>query len=163
MRIFASFPYLFDDSFRQQFLKIVHNHIGAIDLKLIPKNPKTIGSLFRFKDQLPPLMSFGVVYEYNCPRCNLGKYVGSTRRLLRVRADAHRGVSHRTGCQLSKPEYSSIRIHAKKCKVNINYDDFKVIGTSDKQQELLILESLKIKQLIPSLNCQTTSVPLFLA
>ena len=163
LRLYATFPFLYEDNFRRDFIKTVQKYIGAIDLKLIPKNPKSIASLFRFKDRLPPLMSSGVVYEYNCPKCNLGKYIGSTRRLLRVRADSHRGVSYRTGCQLANPESSNIRSHIIKCKTDIRYEDFKIIGNANNQQELLILETLNIKQRVPSLNCQTTAVPLYLS
>ena len=95
---------------------------------MIPKNPYTIGSLFRLKEKLDPLMNSGVVYLFNCPKCNMGKYVGSTRRLLKVRIDSHKGVSYRTGMTLSNPEFSSIRNHAKQCKYVINYKDFKIIA-----------------------------------
>ena len=91
-----------------------------------------IGSFFHPKEKLHPLMTSGVIYEFNCPRCDLGKYVGSTRRLLKVRVDSHRGVSYRTGIKLSNPEYSSIREHIKKCKYNIDYKNFKIIARVQK-------------------------------
>ena len=124
---------------------------------------KTIGSLFKFKDTVPYLMRSLVVYKYTCPRCNLGTYLGSTRRMLKVRIDSHRGVSHRTGCNLSKKEFSNIRDHANKCKAQINYDNFEIIGQATNDTSLLILESLYIKQLVPSLNSQSSSAPLFIA
>ena len=119
----------------------------AIDLKLIPLNPLTVG----------------VMYMLNCPMCNVGRYVGSTRRLLRVRVDAHRGVSFRTGAKLSNPEFSSIRNHAKQCKHNIQYKDFKVLGRTTNDHQLAILESLFIKKIVPELNSQTSSTPLYLS
>ena len=99
----------------------------------------------------------GVVYLFNCPMCNVGRYVGSTRRLLRVRVDAHKGVSYRTGAKLSNPEFSNIRNHAKQCKCDINYKDFKVLGKSKNDQQLTILESLFIKTIVPELNSQASS------
>ena len=162
--MFASFPYLpNNNNFQNQVIKIIHKHIGALNLKLIPKNRKTTGSLFSVKDRLCPLMTSGVVYEYKCPGCSSGNYVGSTRRLLKVRADSHIGISHRTGCRLSSPEVSNIRNHAHNCKTPIKYENFKIIGQAKDTSELLILESLNIKLKVPSLNHQTTAVPLFVA
>ena len=131
--------------------------------KLVLRNPKTIGSLFKFKDTVPKLMRSLVVYKYSCPRCNLGTYVGSTKRMLKVRIDCHRGVSHRTGCSLNKKEFSSIRDHTTKCKATITYDDFDIIMQASNETSLPILESLCIKQLVPSLNNQSSSAPLFIA
>lgn len=160
--MFASFPYLTNNhNFQNQVIKVIHKHTGALNLNLIPKNRRTIGSLFSVKDRLCPLMTSGVVYKW--PGCNLGNYVGSTRRLLKVRADSHVGISHRTGCRLSSPELSNIRNHANNCKTPIKYDYFKIIGQAKETLELLILKSLNITLKVPSLNTQTTAVPLFIA
>ena len=126
-------------------------------------NPLTIGSLFRFKDRLPELMRSGVVYEFTCPKCNLGKYVGCTSRLLKVRIDSHRGVSHRTGDNLKTKDFSAIRSHCFKCKHIMNYSNFKILAQAQKGSSLTILESLYIKQLSPKLNNTTSSVTLHIA
>ena len=123
----------------------------------------SLGSLFKFKDSIPDLMRSLVVYRYTCPRCNLGTYVGSTKRMLKVRIDSHRGVSHRTGCTLNKKEFSNIRDHSNKCKTSISYDNFEIIAQAADETSLPILESLYIKQVVPSLNGQSSSVPLFIA
>ena len=104
-----------------------------------------------------------VVYKYTCPRCNLGTYVGSTKRMLKVRIDSHRGISHRTGSTLNKKEFSNIREHANRCKSTISYDDFDIVTQAPDEASLFILESLCIKQLVPSLNNQSSSAPLFIA
>ena len=124
------------------------------------KNPFTISSLFKFKDSLPELMRFCIVYKFTCPKCNLGNYVGCTNRLLRVRIDSHKGVSYRTGVKLSKPEFSSIRNHSFQCKHKVDYSDFKILAQAQNSSCLFLLESLFIKQLKPPLNNSTTSVPL---
>ena len=163
LQLFASVPLLHDLSFYNNLCKIVHKHMPAVNLKLIPKNPLTIGSLFPAKTRLDPLMTSGVVYRFDCPRCDLGTYIGSTRRLLKVRADSHRGVSYRTGVQLTNPEFSNIREHSKKCKHKINYKDFKIMGKASNDLLLSILESLFIKQTVPQLNTQTSATPLYLS
>ena len=159
--VYASVPMLYNKTFYQELYKINSHYIPAVELKLIPINPLSIGSLFTSKEKLNPMMTSKIVYLFTCPRCDLGKYVGSSRRLLKVRVDAHRGVSYRTGAKLSNPEFSNVRDHAKKCKCDIRYEDFKIIGRAKNEHQLNILESLLIKQLVPQLNYQTTSTPLY--
>ena len=104
-----------------------------------------------------------VVYKYTCPECNSGTYLGSTKRMLKVRIDAHAGVSHRTGNNLTNKEHSNIREHANKCRNRISYDHFKIIGQAADEASLRILESIFIKQLVPSLNNQSSSSPLYVS
>ena len=156
MNFYATFPYISDLTFQKRFTQIIHEHFPAISVKLIPKNPLTIGSLFKIKDQLCPYMSSGVIYKYTCPKCISGIYVGSTSRLLKVRIDSHRGVSFRTGSRISNPEHSNIRNHSKQCKTYIENKYFNVIGHTASPQDLTILESLFIK-LVPSLNTHTSA------
>ena len=163
LKFYARLPFIYNKQFYQELYKIFKQHLPAVDLKVIPCNPMTIRSLFNMKERLNPLMTSGVIYQFNCPRCSLGKYVGSTRRLLKVRIDSHRGVSYRTGVRLSNPEFSSIRDHTNKCRQKIDYKDFKIIGRAQNDHQLAILESLLIKQMVPQLNTQTTSTPLYLS
>ena len=161
--VYASVPFIHNKAFYHELHTIINNYIPAIELKLIPINPLSIGSLFKSKERLDSLMTSKIVYLFTCPRCDLGRYVGLSRRLLKVRIDAHKGVSFRTGNKITNPEYSSIRNHAKKCKHDIQYTDFKIIGRAKTENQLKILESLLIKQLVPELNNQTTSTPLHLS
>ena len=142
---------------------VIKKYFSCVNPKLVLRNPKTIASLFKFKDSVPKLMRSLVVYKYTCPRCNLGTYLGSTKRMLKVRIDSHCGISHRTGCNLNKKEFSSIRDHSQKCKTPISYDNFEIIEQASDETSLLILESLSIKQLVPSLNNQSSSVQLYIA
>ena len=163
LNFYASFPYTRDAKFLTILSQIIKKHFNCVNPKLVLRNPKTIGSLFKFKDTVPSLMRSLVIYKYTCPRCNLGTYVGSTKRMLKVRIDSHRGVSHRTGCTLNKKEFSNIRDHATRCKVPVSYDNFEIIAQASDDTSLPILESLNIKQLVPSLNCQASSAPLYIA
>ena len=163
LQFYVNVPLIHDKKFYQEIYRIIDHYIPAIELKLIQSNPFSIRSLFKIKEKLDPLMTSGVVYLFNCPKCNMGRYVGSTRRLLKVRADSHIGISYRTGDKLSNPEFSNIRNHTKRCRYNIKYKDFKIIGRAKTDYQLTILESLFIKQMVPNLNSQTTSGPLFLS
>lgn len=160
---YASLPYNSDPKFLNTVTQIIRKYFCCLDPKLVLRNPKTLGSCFKFKDTIPTLMRSLVVYKYTCPKCNFGTYLGSTKRMLRVRIDAHCGVSHRTGCNLNRKEYSSIREHSNKCNSPISYDQFKIIGQATDETSLLILESLCIKQLVPSLNNQSSSAPLYVS
>ena len=164
LKMFASIPFTTNNNtLKKEIENTIKKFIPGLDLRLIPKNPLSLGSLFKFKDKLSPLMQSLVIYKYTCPRCNRGTYIGSTKRLLKVRIDSHRGVSHRTGYTLSKKEFSNIRDHSIKCKTNIIYDDFKIISQTVNESSLPVLESLFIKKLVPTLNSQSSSSPLHIA
>ena len=160
---YSVIPYVKDYQFNIRLRQLISKYIGAVDLRLIPINPVKIGSFFKTKERLNDLMSSCVVYKYSCPRCKRGTYVGSTQRLLKVRIDSHKGVSYRTGSSLTNPEYSSIRDHTKICKSSIDYKNFEIMGRASNESSLAVLESLIIKQAVPSLNAQTTSTPLYLS
>ena len=160
---YASLPYVNDTNFLTLLKHIIERYFYCVNPKLVLRNPRTIGSIFKFKDTVPDLMRSLVVYKYTCPRCNLGTYLGSTKRMLKVRIDSHRGVSHRTGCALSRKEFSNIREHSNKCASAITYENFEIIMQAKDENSLAILESLSIKQLVPTLNSQSSSAPLFIS
>ena len=160
--IYISLPYMghLSKVIKKELIQLLENNYSYAKFHFIFKNPLTISSLFKFKDSLPELMRSSVIYQFSCPKCNLGNYVGCTNRLLKVRIDSHRGVSYRTGSKLTKPEFSSVRNHCCQCKHKVEYTDFKILGQAQNRSCLFLLESLLIKQLKPLLNNSTSSVPL---
>ena len=162
--MYVSLPFMNNTPSLQKELNSVLNKLYPyVDFKFVFKNPLTIGSIFHFKDALPDLMRASLVYLFSCPKCNFGTYVGCTNRMLKVRIDSHRGISYRTGSVLKVKEHSSIRSHSTTCKHNIQYKDFKILSHAPNHHSLLFLESLLIKQHSPTLNSQTTSIPLHIA
>ena len=162
--MYVSLPYVYSCmSLKRELVSALGELYPYVDFRFIFKNPYTIGSFFKFKDNLPTLMRSSLVYAFSCPKCNFGTYVGLTKRLLKVRIDAHRGVSHRTGSTLSTKELSAIRTHSISCHHDIQYKDFKILSQTSNHHSLPFSESLYIKRLSPSLNNQTTSVPLHIA
>ena len=162
--MYVSLPYTnYSAQMKRELIKELSKLYMYVDFKFVFKNPLTIGSLFSFKDALPETMRSCLVYRFTCPKCNFGTYVGCTKRLLKVRVDSHRGVSYRTGCNISNKENSAIRSHTNRCRHNIQYDDFKILSQAANQHSLPFLESLYIKHLAPNLNSQITSVPLHIA
>ena len=162
---YSPFPFLGPKTkkFQIEMTKILNKHFPFLIVKFAFSNQFRIKNFFHFKDSLVPLMRHNVVYLYTCPKCELGRYIGCTTRLLRVRICSHMGVSHRTHNQLSVKEASAIRLHSNKCKTSIKFDDFKILSTSKSKQSLLINESLLIKQFAPNLNSDQASVPLYIA
>ena len=164
MIIYISLPFTTNaPSMKNDLNKFLCKYYPCADFRFVFKNPLTIGSLFSFKDSLPELMCACCVYLYTCPSCKFGTYVGCSKRLLKVRIDSHKGVSYRTGSSLSNKEHSAIRSHSSSCKVDVNYDQFKILCQAPSERSLLFLESLYIKHLSPTLNNQTTSIPLHIA
>ena len=163
LKMYFSFPYMGENTafFKKELKRILSRNYTFVDFNFIFNNPRTIDSLFRFKDEIPKSMRAGVIYFYSCPKCPLGTYVGSTERMIKVRIDGHRGVSHRTGNPLTTKEFSSIRNHSVQCKANILVDDFKILGQHNEKEALLVSESLHIKELRPTLNLDNSSVNLY--
>ena len=161
--MYAAVPFIQNCRFHKVLKETISKYFPALDLKVIPKNPLTLGSLFKFKDGLPPLMHSLVVYSFSCPGCKSETYIGATKRMLKVRIDSHKGVSHRTGYSLNKKEFSNIRNHCLKCKVSLAYENFSIVARAPDNFSLPILESLCIKQYVPSLNDQSSSITLHIA
>jgi hypothetical protein len=160
-----SVPFLgsYSRLYKKDLTNTVNKFFPFVELELIFVNPLKIMTLFKFKDRLQDGMRSNLVYLYTCPRCSRGNYVGCTQRLLKVRVDCHRGVSYRTDNALSRKEHSAIREHAIKCKHKLDYSHFKILASTTKKCDLPVLESLLIKQINPSLNIDSSSVPLYIA
>ena len=163
--IFASLPFIgiYTKVLKQELTQAMNRLYPMANFKFCFTNPLILQNLFKFKDALPELMQSGVVYKYNCPKCNLGTYIGSTERLLKVRIDSHKGISHRTGSKLNVKEISAIRSHSEKCSRVIDSKDFRILAKTRNISDLLILESLFIKSHSPKLNSDTSSTPLCIA
>ena len=163
--VYISLPYIgiHTKALKRELLSSLNHLYTMADFKICFANPLTLQNLFRFKDTLPELMQTRVIYKYICPKCNLGTYVGCTERLLKVRIDSHKGISHRTGSTLNVKETSAIRAHCQRCRVHIDSKDFKILAKSRYSSDLLILESLLIKSHFPKLNNDISSTPLYIA
>jgi hypothetical protein len=164
-KIYVSLPHLgyLNTLLSRELKKLIQVYFPSVDCKFIFVNPLTIGSFFNIKSPVGPLLRSRVVYLYKCPRCPRGdSYIGSTMALLKVRAAAHLGISHRTGQPLAVLPHSSIRNHSlqAQCNYKPSFKDFKIIDSTRTETALRILESLHIKQLNPILNIDSSAHPL---
>ena len=159
---FISVPYLghFNKILVKRLSSCLAKFYPYIDFKFVSNNPHKISNFFSCKGKVQPLFRSGVVYQYTCPKCNLGTYIGSTIRLLYVRICGHLGLSHRTRLPLSSPEFSAIRQHSLRCKSRINFSDFRILDFHNDSSSLRILESMHIKTRSPNLNLDSASITL---
>ena len=122
--------------------RIMAKYYPNIELKLYFKCSKRLSNLFRVKDITPYVLKSNVVYKYSCAGCCVSN-IGKTSRHLHVRICEHMGVSNLTNSSRLTPPYSAIHEHSKAC-TKICSNSFNI--------ELLIKESLLIKDYRPSLN-----------
>ena len=73
------------------------------------------------------------------------------------------GVSHRTSLTLKNKSFSAIRNHSELCHTPISFDNFSILDSAASEKELLIKESIYIKQKMPSLNKDLSSFKLYIA
>ena len=118
----------------------------------------SVGSFFKYKDQVPSLLLSNVVYQYKCRQCD-STYVGESIRHFATRIAEHKGVSVRTGLRLSNPCHSNIREHCVDSQHAFSDDNFKVLRVSNRH-DIKLCESIFIHKLKSNLNSANTSTPL---
>ena len=152
-KLYASFPYYgyVSERLRNEILNVIRKYYPQLDVKLIFSNKLSIGSLFRFKENLPTPLCSGVIYSYQCSLCN-ECYTGSTTRQLQCRIAEHMGKSVRTNRPLSNKPLSAIYDHAFQSGHAILKENFKIVDRHSNAYQLRVLESLYIFKTKPSLN-----------
>ena len=161
--IYYSLPYFGHKSviFKSNFIKLATEYFPDIDLKLIFVNDFTISKIFSFKDSIPKGLRSRVVYNFRCAHSGCASaYVGSTVRSLIARVAEHRGISVRTGVPFLSPPHSSVRSHCDSLDHPLSLDQFHIVGSSQNQIYLRILESLHILKNKPDLNDMQSAYPL---
>ena len=147
---------------RSRISKLVRANLPSCKINFVFRSTLKMSHFFQFKDKICKELKSGVVYKFSCGRCN-STYIGKTKRHLKVRASEHMGISPLTGKRVNAPyQFSTVKDHMLTCDHVISFDDFSVIGNSDKNYLLEIKESLFIRRDNPVLNRNIASVPLFL-
>jgi hypothetical protein len=165
--IFMSLPFVDyrSKALEQEIVNLLARYFPQLKCTVAFKNPFTIGSYFRCKEGLKDTLRSGIVYLYECDRCN-SSYVGSTAVQLTIRRCQHAGVSHRTFQPLNVKSQSSIRDHCENSTRNCSFkpSNFKIIDSySGRCSDLRVLESLHIVSLNPSMNDTNSAAPLYIA
>ena len=141
--------------------KLITIFLPFIDIKIVLSNSSNIGTFFNYKDKVYPHLMSRVIYEYNCPFCKKGNYIGSTTRSLHIRMHEHIGKSYRTNRFLSSPSFSAIRLHSDEVHRCLpKTEDFKILKQTKDDIALRIVESLYIQQKQPTLNKTSSALSL---
>ena len=154
-------PYLgqYSLQIKTRLNRIIKQCYPNIQLKVIFRSPKRIGSLFPFKDRFPTLMRSSVIYKFQCPGCH-ASYYGKTSRNLITRCREHLGVN-KAGFRI-KGGPSAIGDHINQSGHAASFKDFSILDRANNEFDLLIHESLLILRDRPELNSQQSSIPLVL-
>jgi hypothetical protein len=81
------------EDFAVRIKSLVEESYSQVDFNVAFKSPKTIGSLFTFKDQTK--VSLVVYVKINCKTCNVD-YIGKTERILVHRLKEHQKKKKQT-------------------------------------------------------------------
>ena len=146
---------------KKELSDLFSKYLPHLNIIVVFKNDKSIGSFFKVKEKLEPLLCSGIIYKYSCSSCN-ACYIGSTSRRLFVRIAEHRGVSSRTGQIGATQAFSAIRDHCLEKDHLLKTDNFSIIDGSSCKFDLLIKESIHIHTGKPSLNNQMSALKLYM-
>ena len=160
-KIFINLPYIGFQTTKMQgdIRSLLSSFFPQIQPNFYYNNNFKIGSFFSKYRSPDLLLRSSVIYQYECHCCQQC-YIGSTQLQLFRRIAQHEGVSFRTFRHLSKPDFSSIRLHCETQNHPFNRKSFTVIDSCNSKTDLKLLESLHISQKHPSLNTSKIATPL---
>ena len=115
---------------RKSLSLLLKSQYPDIKIIFVYTNKLTIGSYFKFKDKIPPVLTSNIIYEFVCSSCK-ARYFGETKRNLAHRISEHRGVSSRTQRQLANPSFSAVRLHSHEHDHKFTNTDFSVLHKAD--------------------------------
>ena len=159
--VLFSLPFLgqFSLQVKTKLVKLLKQCYPDVKFQVIFKSPRRLPSSLRFKDRFANLMCSNAIYKHTCSGCD-ATYHGKTKIHLIVRCREHLGIN-KAGQKINSNS-SSIGDHISKFGHKASFDDFEIISKADNHFDLLIHESLLIKRDTPSLNSQTSSIPMAL-
>ena len=163
LNIYIRIPYFNDSTnkfFNMEINKILQKYFPQIKPTIVFYNNNKLKNYTNHKETLPTFFESMVVYQFNCPVCQLA-YIGSTKKAIFSRHHDHKGTSSRTGRTLSSPLYSRIREHCdNNCKCIFSMDNFNILFKGSYEKQIRIAESILIKSKNPLLNQDSASFPL---
>jgi hypothetical protein len=113
------------EDFGNRLKRLVNENFPQVDFKVAFQTPRTIGSLFPFKDNIKRTEDKShVVYKLNCKDCE-ASYIGKTQRILSIRIDEH-----------EKRTDSACYQHAEALNHHIDYEDAEVIDSANSDMKL---------------------------
>ena len=143
---------------KQRLTKFIGKIYPMLTLRLFFGLINLLVAFFPFKDRVPSHVCSSVVYKFTCSSCQATNY-GKTSRHFIVRCREHLGIRKSNSV---KGASSAIKDHVKDTGHSASLDDFCIIYKANNELELLIHESLLIPKDRPTLNFQSSSIPLCL-
>ena len=113
-------------------------------------NNQKVGNYFGLKDQMPPVLTPNVVYQFKCAVDSTISYIGMTSRQLVIRIGEHFDPS----------KYSAVQDHVATCRGcgdGNPLDRFEVLRPCRNSTETACTEAILIKKNRPILNKQLAS------
>ena len=129
---------------RSNLMKMLPKSFPYCKLRVVFKSSNRLSNYFNFKDKIPKSLLSGVVYRYQCDRCN-SVYIGKTKRYWEKRLQEHLSISALTGKEMKTFQTWPPMEHCQSsnCKGEISRDNFTIIGRQKVDYLLKIQESLK--------------------
>ena len=143
-----------------QIKKLFSSAFPHINIRCVARPLVRLFHFFSFKDKILLCLRSHVVYHFTCWSC-WALYVRETIRHLYTRIFDHMGISLLTGKKHTNPPLTSILSHHHDTDHPVSFDDFKILSSCPFEFELLLRESLLIRNLKPSLNANIGLAPLF--
>ena len=160
MRVTMVLPYLGPLSvfIKRRLTKLVTKFYPLVDLKIIYKRGRTIGSMFPYKDNFPLKCNSSVVYKIECESCgSSATYVGKTINTIHERfygANEHLHPSTKSTALL---DHLAANV-TPTCEFNTN--NIKILDACTGDLKLRFAESIHLKHSKQTLNTQERSIPL---
>ena len=161
--LFFSLPFTGEHflTIRTQLRKLLSSAYPQINIRFIARLSVRLFHFFSFKDRIPLRLRSHVVYNFTCGSCG-SSYVEETTRQLHTRVSNHMGISPFTGKKYSNPPLTSILSHQRETGHPVTFDNFKVISSCNSESELLLRETLFIRELKATFNGNISTAPLSL-
>ena len=113
--------------FCKKFRSPILRYYPHVEIRTVFRKVESLGTVFRYKDALPEVRSSCLIYKYTCDGCN-AFYIGKTWRTFWMRICEHKGISFRTGKELSVKVFSEIRNHhQEEHKNEVNIENFEIL------------------------------------
>ena len=160
MRVTMVLPYLGPISvfIKRRVTKLVSKFYPLVDLKIIYRRGRTIGSLFPYKDRFPLKCNSHVVYKTQCEACgSSATYVGKTINTVYERFHGTNGHLHPSTKSSALLEHLAANI-SPHCE--FKFDNIKIIDACTGDLKLRFAESIQLKHSKQTLNTQERSIPL---
>ena len=165
-----SLKYLFNCCKLQIVFKSQNNQLTLFVLKIafqkilhlvsFIKSQNKSTNTFRFTDCIPKEFTSGVVYKFQCGRCN-ESYYGECIKHLSVRIGGHIRTSRLTKKKV-KPKDNTVQDHLLLCNNSPFFENFSVSTKENRKFVVELKESFLIMRDKPSLNRNIRSAPSYL-